>query len=68
MTRVTFWVINLLGAYLILTRDHDESFSMRFWIGIALIVIGSLGIMLMHLLARLRAKSNAEERDDSKES
>ncbi|MFH0938594.1 MAG: hypothetical protein V1899_04835 [Planctomycetota bacterium] len=68
MSRITFWVINLLGAYLLLTRDHDESFSLRLLLGVALIVIGTLGIVLMHILPRLRAKPEAEERDDSKES
>ena len=67
MTRVTFWAINLTGAYLILTRDQAETFSTRVVIGIALILAGTGGILFMHLWPRLRAKDE-EESGGSKQS
>lgn len=68
MSRLTFWCINLLGAYLILTRNPDEPQGTRVILGWSLIAAGTLGIGAMHYFRHKRRQQEANDESGEVES
>ena len=60
MSRFTFWIVNLTGVYLILTREDPDPMQPRVLIGGGLVLLGTFGILAMHLWGRVKRKDEQE--------
>jgi hypothetical protein len=67
MTRFTFWIVNILGMYLILTRTEPEFTEPRALIGFALVGLGTFGILGMHLFQHFKRTRGDTAPDDQKQ-
>ncbi len=58
ISRMTFYLINLTGLFLILNRDHDDESPTRLIVGGALMAVGTLGLVAVNVMRRRKAKTN----------
>jgi hypothetical protein len=65
MSRFAFWMLNLSGMYLLMSRDLDDPSPTRVWVGGALVAVGTIGILArLAMLFRQRSQTQYVEADD----
>jgi hypothetical protein len=61
MGRIPFYALNVMGLFLIMNRDRDDPDQTRLYIGVALMVVGTLGILAINFWPRKKQDGAAEE-------